>query len=153
MNKVVFRNCEENSQYWIALEKLFQTEWSDFLFADTYKSEDHLPPVLVAHRDNEVIGGLAYSWYQEPHSNSEVIWVNAVFVSPKWRGQGIASELINRGVNQVSETLQNNLYAYTNIAPPNIAPLYKSLGWSVVNIESEPNHSVVSISLKPQPRI
>ncbi|MBE3723401.1 GNAT family N-acetyltransferase, partial [Vibrio parahaemolyticus] len=32
MNKVVFRICNENSQYWIALEKLFQTEWSDFLF-------------------------------------------------------------------------------------------------------------------------
>ncbi|EGQ8312634.1 GNAT family N-acetyltransferase [Vibrio parahaemolyticus] len=148
MNKVVFRNCEENSQYWIALEKLFQTEWSDFLFADTYKSEDHLPPALVVLRDNEVIGGLAYSLYQEPHGNSEVIWVNAVFVSPKWRGQGIASELINRGVNQVSGTLQNNLYAYTNVAP-----LYKTLGWSLVDIESEPNHSVVSISLKPQPRI
>ncbi|EJG0884879.1 GNAT family N-acetyltransferase [Vibrio parahaemolyticus] len=148
MNKVEFRSCDENSQYWIALEKLFQTEWSDFLFADTYKSESELPPVLVALRDNEVIGGLAYSWYQEPHGNTEVIWVNAIFVSPKWRGQGIASELINRGVNQVPETLQNNLYAYTNVAP-----LYKSLGWSVVDIECEPNHSVVSISLKPQPRI
>ncbi|HCG7916489.1 GNAT family N-acetyltransferase [Vibrio parahaemolyticus] len=148
MNKVVFRICKENSQYWIALEKLFQTEWSDFLFADTYKSENYLPPVLVAVRNNEVIGGLAYSRYQEPYGNSEVIWLNAVFVSPEWRGQGIASELINRGVNQVSELNQNNIYAYTNAAQ-----LYKSLGWSVVDIDSEPNHSVVSISLQPQPRI
>ncbi|MBE3714123.1 GNAT family N-acetyltransferase [Vibrio parahaemolyticus] len=148
MNKVVFRICKENSQYWIALEKLFQTEWSDFLFADTYKSENYLPPVLVAVRNNEVIGGLAYSRYQEPYGNSEVIWLNAVFVSPEWRGQGIASELINRGVNQVSELNQNNIYAYTNVAQ-----LYKSLGWSVVDIDSEPHHSVVSISLQPQPRI
>jgi len=36
MNKVVFRNCDEKSEYWVALEKLFQTEWSDFLFVDTY---------------------------------------------------------------------------------------------------------------------
>ncbi len=100
MNKVVFRNCDENTKYWIALEKLFQTEWSDFLFAETYKSEADLPPIIVALRDNEVIGGLSYSRYQEPHGNSEVIWFNAVFVSPEWRGQGIASELINRGVNQ-----------------------------------------------------
>ncbi len=148
MNKVVFRKCDENTQYWIALEKLFQTEWSSFLFADTYKSEVHLPPVLVAIRDNEVIGGLAYCRYQEPHGNSKVIWINAVFVSPEWRGQGIASELINRGVNQVSETIQNNLYAYTNVAQ-----LYKSLGWSVVDIEVEPNYSVVSMSLKPKPKI
>ncbi|ENJ2790134.1 GNAT family N-acetyltransferase [Vibrio parahaemolyticus] len=148
MNKVVFRICKENSQYWIALEKLFQTEWPDFLFADTYKSENYLPPVLVAVRNNEVIGGLAYSRYQEPYGNTEVIWLNAVFVSPEWRGQGIASELINRGVNQVSELNQNNIYAYTNVAQ-----LYKSLGWSVVDIDSEPNHSVVSIPLQPQPRI
>ncbi|MEK2044799.1 GNAT family N-acetyltransferase, partial [Vibrio parahaemolyticus] len=26
MNKVVFRHCDENTKYWIALEKLFQTE-------------------------------------------------------------------------------------------------------------------------------
>ncbi|MCR9967725.1 GNAT family N-acetyltransferase [Vibrio antiquarius] len=148
MNKVVFRICNENSQYWIALEKLFQTEWSDFLFSGTYKSENYLPPVLVALRNNEVIGGLAYSRYQEPYGNSEVIWLNAVFVSPEWRGQGIASELINRGVNQVSELNQNKIYAYTNVAQ-----LYKSLGWSVVDIDSEPNHSVVSIPLQPQPRI
>ncbi|MCV5245061.1 GNAT family N-acetyltransferase, partial [Escherichia coli] len=88
----------------------------DFLFADTYQSEADLPPIIVALRDNEVIGGLSYSRYQEPHGNSEVIWFNALFVSLEWRGQGIASELINRGVNQVSETLQDNLYAYTNVA-------------------------------------
>ncbi|HBB9946807.1 GNAT family N-acetyltransferase [Vibrio parahaemolyticus] len=148
MNKVVFRNCDENTKYWIVLEKLFQTEWSDFLFADTYQSEADLPPIIVALRDNEVIGGLSYSRYQEPHGNSEVIWFNALFVSLEWRGQGIASELINRGVNQVSETLQDNLYAYTNVAQ-----LYTSLGWSVVDIEVEPNHSVVSISLQRQARI
>ncbi|MCJ2376734.1 GNAT family N-acetyltransferase [Vibrio sp. ZSDZ34] len=148
MNKVVFRKCDENSQYWVALEKLFQTVWSDFLFADTYKPEADLPPVIIALRENEVIGGLAYSRYQEPLGNSEVVWFNAVFVSPQWRGQGIASELINRGVNQVPETLQSNLYAYTNVAS-----LYQSLGWSVVDIESEPNHSVMSYSLKSQPRL
>ncbi|ENM5740384.1 GNAT family N-acetyltransferase [Vibrio mimicus] len=142
MNKVVFRNCDENSPSWFALEKLFQSEWSDFLFADTYKNGAELPPVLVALNGNEVIGGLAYSRFKEPHKESEVIWFNAVFVSPEYRGQGIASELINRGVNQVSETQQNRLYAYTNVSP-----LYKSLGWSVVDIESKPNHSVMSISL------
>jgi len=148
MNKVVFRNCDENSPYWLELERLFQSEWSDFLFADTYKSDASLPPVLVAIRNNEVIGGLAYSSFKEPNGESEVVWFNAVFVSPDWRNQGIASELINRGVNQVSEPLQTKLYAYTNVVP-----LYQSLGWSVVDAESEPNHSVMSISLKSQPRV
>lgn len=148
MNKVVFRNCIENSQHWVALEKLFQTEWPDFLFVDTYKPDANLPPVIVALRDNQVIGGLAYSRFIEPHGNSEVIWLNALLVSNEWRGQGIASELINRGVAQVPDSLQNHLYAYTNTAP-----LYQSLGWSVVEIESEPNHSVMRFSLAPQARL
>lgn len=73
----------------------------------------------------------------------DVVWINAVFVEPQWRGQGIASELINRGVKQVSSTVQSQLYAYTNIMG-----LYQGLGWSVVDIESEPNHKVMSIELK-----
>ncbi|MGR5419403.1 GNAT family N-acetyltransferase [Vibrio diabolicus] len=148
MNKVVFRNCDENSPHWVALEKLLQTEWSDFLFVETYKPEAYLPPVLVVLKGKEVIGGLAYSRYQEPHGNSDVIWFNAVYVSPEWRGQGIASELINRGVNQVSAAFQSHLYVYTSVAP-----LYQSLGWSKVDIESEPNHSVMSFSLRSQPRV
>ncbi|TOM49292.1 hypothetical protein CGH75_25170 [Vibrio parahaemolyticus] len=77
-----------------------------------------------------------------------MIWFNAVYVSPEWRGQGIASELINRGVNQVSAAFQSHLYVYTSVVP-----LYQSLGWSKVDIESEPNHSVMSFSLQSQPRV
>ncbi|MEZ8321559.1 GNAT family N-acetyltransferase, partial [Vibrio splendidus] len=76
------------------------------------------------------------------------VWINAVYVDAQWRGQGIASELINRGVEQVpvyyqsqsSKDSMSNLYAYTNIAP-----LYLSLGWSIVEIETEPNHHVMSV--------
>ena len=142
MNKLVFRACDENSPYLVDLERLFQSEWADFSFADTYKPEFELPSVIVALRNNEVIGGLAYSRYQEPYGNSEVVWFNAVYVSPNWRGQGIASELINRGVSQVSASTQSNLYAYTNIPT-----LYESLGWSVMDIESEPNHKVMKVQL------
>ncbi|MCK8077234.1 GNAT family N-acetyltransferase [Vibrio sp. 1CM2L] len=142
MQKVIFRNCDENSPYWSELEGLFQSEWSDFKFKDTYKDCVQLPPVIVVLRDNVVIGGLAYSHFQEPHQVRDVVWINAVFVDPKWRGQGIASELINRGVRQVSSAVQTQLYAYTNIMG-----LYQGLGWSVVDIESEPNHKVMSIEL------
>ncbi|MCY9862264.1 GNAT family N-acetyltransferase [Vibrio coralliirubri] len=142
MQKVIFRNCDESSPYWRELEGLFQSEWSDFKFKDTYKDSVQLPPVIVVLRDNVVIGGLAYSYFQEPHQVRDVVWINAVFVDPQWRGQGIASELINRGVRQVSSGVQSQLYAYTNIMG-----LYQGLGWSVVDIESEPNHKVMSIEL------
>ncbi|MEZ8246159.1 GNAT family N-acetyltransferase [Vibrio splendidus] len=148
MQKVIFRNCDESSPYWSELERLFQSEWSDFKFKYTYKDCVQLPPVIVVLRDNVVIGGLAYSHFQEPHQVRDVVWINAVYVDAQWRGQGIASELINRGVEQVpvyyqsqsSKDSMSNLYAYTNIVP-----LYLSLGWSIVEIETEPNHHVMSI--------
>lgn len=124
------------------LEKRFQNEWPDFLFADSYKHDTNLPPVLIAIRENQVIGGLAYSYFKEPNGDSDVIWVNALLVLPEWRGQGIASELINRGIKQVSNTHQTHLYVYTNV--PN---LYQSLDWSIVDIESEPHHKVMSFPL------
>ncbi|TKF53039.1 GNAT family N-acetyltransferase [Vibrio lentus] len=149
MQKVIFRNCDENSPYWSELEGLFQSEWSDFKFKDTYKDSVQLPPVITVLRDNVVIGGLAYSPFQEPHQVRDVVWINAVFVEPQWRGQGIASELIKRAVEQMPDYYQSQpskdstskLYAYTNIAS-----LYLSLGWSIVEIETEPNHHVMSVS-------
>ncbi|WP_114633481.1 GNAT family N-acetyltransferase [Vibrio splendidus] len=142
MQKVIFRNCDESSPYWSDLERLFQSEWSDFKFKDTYKYCVQLPPVIVVLRDNVVIGGLAYSHFQEPHQVRDVVWVNTVYVDAQWRGQGIASELINRGVKQVSSTVQTQLYVYTNVME-----LYQGLGWSVVDIDSEANHKVMSIEL------
>ena len=142
MQKVIFRNCDESSPYWSELERLFQSEWSDFKFKDTYKDCVQLPPVIVVLRDNVVIGGLAYSHFQEPHQVRDVVWINAVYVDAQWRGQGIASELINRGVEQFSSTVQTQLYVYTNVME-----LYQGLGWSVVDIDSEANHKVMSIEL------
>ncbi|PTO79763.1 GNAT family N-acetyltransferase [Vibrio splendidus] len=144
MQKVIFRNCDESSPYWSELEGLFQSEWSDFKFKDTYKENVKLPPVITVLRDNVVIGGLAYSHFQEPHQVRDVVWINAVYVDAQWRGQGIASELINRGVKQVSSTVQTQLYVYTNVME-----LYQGLGWSVVDIDSEANHKVMSIELNP----
>ncbi|CAK1852884.1 GNAT family N-acetyltransferase [Vibrio crassostreae] len=151
MQKVIFRNCDESSPYWGELERLFQSQWSDFKFKDTYKDSVQLPPVIVVLRDNVVIGGLAYSHFQEPHQVRDVVWVNAVSVDSQWRGQGVASELIKRAVAQMPEYYRSQpqcskdsmskLYAYTNIAP-----LYLSLGWSIVEIETDPDHHVMSVS-------
>ncbi|MCX2757740.1 GNAT family N-acetyltransferase [Vibrio sp. Sgm 22] len=163
MQKVIFRNCDESSPYWSELEGLFQSEWSDFKLKLAYPEQSNpdniqLPPVLVVLRDNVVIGGLAYSYFQEPHQVRDVVWINAVYVDSQWRGQGIASELIKRAVAQMpdhyrsqsqsqsqsqsSKDSTSNLYAYTNIPA-----LYLSLGWSIVDIETDPDHHVMSISI------
>ena len=154
MQKVVFRQCVQHSPHWQELERLFQSEWADFEFKSAYPEHSdptntHLPPVIVVIRENVVIGGLAYSHFQEPHQARDVVWINAVYVDEKWRRQGIASELIKRAVEQMpafyqsktAEHSASNLYAYTNIPS-----LYLSLGWSIVNINTDPDHHVVCVS-------
>ncbi|MBV7439174.1 GNAT family N-acetyltransferase [Aeromonas sp. sif2416] len=143
LHRIELLHCEENSPYLAQLDQLFQSEWSDFRLCDAYTKNANLPPVLVAVVDDVVIGGLAYSRFKEPHRNGEVIWVNAVFVSVEHRNKGIASQLINAGVSQTLESSQDYLYVYTNVPK-----LYQSLGWSEVDIESEPDHKVMRISLK-----
>lgn len=155
MQKVVFRQCVQHSPHWQELERLFKSEWGDFEFNSAYPEPSdppntHLPPVIVVLRDNVVIGGLAYSHFQEPHQVRDVVWINAVYVDEKWRGQGIASELIKRAVEQLPDFYQSkateestsNLYAYTSIPS-----LYLSLGWSTVDIETDPDHHVMCVSI------
>ncbi|WP_373951190.1 GNAT family N-acetyltransferase [Vibrio pomeroyi] len=155
MQKVVFRQCDQHSPHWQQLERLFQSEWADFEFKTAYPEQSNpdniqLPPVLVVLRENIVIGGLAYSHFQEPHQVRDVVWINAVYVDEEWRGQGIASELIKRAVEQMPGFYQSaasqdstcDLYAYTNIPS-----LYLSLGWSTVDIETDPDHHVMSIPI------
>ncbi|MNH01840.1 Acetyltransferase (GNAT) family protein [compost metagenome] len=143
LHRIALLHCEENSPYLAQLDQLFQSEWSDFRLCDAYTKDANLPPVLVAVMNDVVMGGLAYSRFKEPHRSGEVIWINAVFVSAEYRGKGIASRLINAGVSQLLEPSQDYLYAYTNIPT-----LYHSLGWSEVDIECEPDHKVMRISLK-----
>ncbi|GLS92056.1 hypothetical protein GCM10007916_31260 [Psychromonas marina] len=147
ISEIELKSCPENSPYWRDIERLFQSEWADFKLSDNYLKDGYakqssLPPVLIALNKGEVIGGLSYSLYLEPHKSSEVIWVNSVFVVQQWRGQGIASQLLERAVQQLSNNVQHRLYAYTNIPA-----LYTSLGWFVVDIDSEPGHQVMSIAL------
>ncbi|MDB1125765.1 GNAT family N-acetyltransferase [Vibrio algarum] len=148
MEKAELIKCTSDPLFIDELERLFQAKWSDFRFKDTYSDGVDLPLVIVAVVGSKVVGGLAYSRFKEPHQSSEVIWINAVYVREEWRGKGIASKLIRCGVRQVPHQIQDQLYVYTNVAP-----LYISLGWSVVDIESEPNHNVMSISLKPESHV
>lgn len=51
MNTLVFEVCDEISPYWAELERLFQSNWTEFSFVDTYKAKSELPPVIFAVRN------------------------------------------------------------------------------------------------------
>ena len=147
LQQVELARCYENTPRLSELECLFQTEWADFKFpvGDSFCTE--LPLPIIALVGGKIVGGVAYTRYKEPNQDNEVIWLNAVFVRSEYRGQGIASQLIQFGISQMTNYRQSRLYAYTDVPA-----FYESLGWSVVDTESELNHKVMSISLKHQLR-
>ncbi len=56
VQQIELKKCDESSPYWREIECLFQSEWSNFNFSDTYTSCVELPPVIVALVGDEVIG-------------------------------------------------------------------------------------------------
>lgn len=131
--------CQLSSTKAMGLASLFQSEWPEFTFKD-YSSK--LPSPLIAECDGRLIGGLAYSFYEEPGSEKRVIWLNAVFVIDEFRGCGVASQLIARSLDFISSHQQKTLYAYTNVPT-----LYEGLGWIEIPAEAEPQHKVMGKSL------
>ena len=130
---------------WRQLEAIFQSEWDDLVLDEHYTDEANLPKVLVALNGSEVVAGLAFSRFKEPNNTDEVIWINALVVQEVWRGQGMAGQLLDQAVAQLTSFDQQYLYANTNVAP-----LYIKQGWFIVDTPSEVDHHIMAISLVPE---
>ena len=139
MKQMKIIRCEQNTSNFRELESLFQSKWAGFTF-DAYPSE--LPPPLVVISNEEVIGGLAFTFYKHPASKDDAIWINALFVLTEYRSKGIASKLIKKSILEVTNQGHNELLAYTHIPA-----LYENLGWSEIEAETEPEHKIMSITL------
>ncbi|WP_447553636.1 GNAT family N-acetyltransferase [Vreelandella sp. EE22] len=55
-------------------------------------------------------------------------WLASVFVLPEWRGQGIASRLVQRVEQEARESGVERFYLYT----PDQQALYQRLGWQEI---------------------
>lgn len=131
--------CEVPSEHLLQLESLFRSQWADFSFTG-YSAA--LPNPLVIVIQETVIGGLSYTLFKHPNSEKEVVWVNAVFVLPAYRGNALASKLIAQSILDARHSGLETLFVYTDVPG-----LYAKNGWQAVDSETEPGHSVMSISL------
>ena len=131
--------CEIPSEQLLQLESLFRSQWTDFSFTG-YSAA--LPNPLVIIMQETVIGGLSYTLFKHPNSEKEVVWVNAVFVLPEYRGNALASNLIAQSILDARHSDLEALFVYTDVPG-----LYTKNGWQAVDSETEPGHSVMSISL------
>lgn len=57
-------------------------------------------------------------------------WLASVFVVPEWRGQGIASSLVQRVEEEALESGIQHFYLYT----PDQQALYRRMGWQDIEL-------------------
>ena len=78
-----------------------------------------------------MIGGLSFTAFKAPECmgivESIAVWVNALRVEPSFRGQGVASKLIQYAQHKASP-----LYALTDVPL-----LYTKLGWCQIQVDKD----------------
>jgi GNAT superfamily N-acetyltransferase len=89
---------------------------------------DRLPVTVVALSKNQLVGTVSLKFHDLDIRPQLDPWLGALLVLPDWRGQGIASLLMQRAVD-IARTLNiAQLYLWTSSAEG----LYRKLGWRVV---------------------
>ncbi len=83
------------------------------------------PPPILATEGGLVVGGASFTWHDKPDKSGMGLWVNTVYVDPRFRKQGIASALLAAATELLD--LGHGLYAYTDTAA-----LYEKSGWIAV---------------------
>lgn len=124
------------------LVAMFDALWPGFKLSDIGLSNPKIPHPIAVMCDDEVSGGLAFSLFEEPNTTAQVIWLNAVYIVPKYRGKGLASELIS-DAQSLLKGRQKWLYAHTDVPS-----LYARLGWCEVEAQARANHKVIRVSLR-----
>lgn len=113
-------------------------EWGDFAPGDSLEArielmrsacgKGEIPSVVVALEDAELLGG-ALLIDSDLDARPELTpWLAGVYVKAEHRGKGVASQLVNRVVEEAAALGVPELYLYTDTSQS----LYARLGWQVV---------------------
>ena len=108
------------------LYALLKSEWPEFEGFKLEKSGLAIPDPIISLVNGKLVGGLSFTTYKKPMSEDVAIWINAVFVTPKYRRKGIASKLIEK-----SQGVRSELFALTDIPE-----IYTNLGWKIAQKDS-----------------
>lgn len=90
--------------------------------------EGGLPSVFVALSGDTPVGMASLVDDDMPDRPALNPWLASVFVSPEWRGQGIASRLVRR----VEEEARGHGIVTLHLFTPDRQALYRRLGWREV---------------------
>ena len=96
-------NLIEQPKYLADLRHYFNSEWGEGDPYATGPTGKENPPSLCALLDEELIGGLSFTWVHAMSSVNTELWINAVYVVEKHRGNGVASRLLNEASNEATK--------------------------------------------------
>ena len=108
------------------LSKWVISEWGEV------ESAENVPPPLLAIDGQELRGGLMFSRFRNPDGEGVGLWVNALFVAPEHRREGIGSRLVRAAESEAVRAGERALFALTDVPT-----LYEKLGWQCVKASSE----------------
>lgn len=109
---------------WIPEANEADVEKKIFKFKDRV-STDKPPFVLVAHKDNILIGSAGLSEHDLDRRPDLTPWLIGVLVKPEYRKQGIATDLIQSVLKKANNLGYKRIYLHTEEAHG----LYEKLGW------------------------
>lgn len=136
---ISIQSVESNSLYLTELYQWFEAEWDDVEPLASIKEGKIIPKPIVALENGKLVGGLVFTRFLSPITQELAVWINAVFVIPENRKQGISSQLINQAEKVVIEMAESELLVFTHIPV-----LYSNLQWKI--IETHDDHFVLKSS-------
>ncbi|WP_112480367.1 GNAT family N-acetyltransferase [Vibrio variabilis] len=131
--------CKPDSKYFFEVEGLFKVQWPDFSFGD-YSVQLPKPMAVVA--DNKPFAGIAFTHHPHPLSRKSVIWINALYVLPKFREKGLAKKLVELATQKVMVLGQSQILAYTDIPE-----FYQAMGWVEIDSSSDSVHKIMAFTI------
>ena len=108
------------------LKDWFISEWGEVDPFDSSNEGVKTPSPVLATENGELLGGLSFCWARKPHAAELGVWINAVLISPEYRGLGLASKLVQAAESEAARKGMKELFVYSEFPK-----MYEKLGWQI----------------------
>lgn len=135
---------DSNFLHLVALldEDLAIRDGEDHAFYAQFDTLDHIKNGIVCYHGNLAVGCGAFKPY-----NSTTAEIKRMFVHPDFRGQGIATAILNELERWATELQYTNCILETGTNNPNAIQLYNKAGYSVIPNYDQYENVTTSICL------
>jgi len=129
---VLIQSAKSDSLHLNTLYQWFHSEWDDVEPLASSKDGKIIPNPIIALNGDELVGGLVFSRFLSPITKEQAVWINAVFIKPESRRQGISTQMISFAEQLVKEMRESELLVFTDMPE-----LYSKQNWQIIETQDE----------------